>query len=757
MKAALATAAGESIAAVVSAEVVALVQSAVPMVVLSKAKIALVMLFTLCALAGAGAWVCRMPVMPQASERAAESPQSPTVPKPRRDKDTVVMVKGRVLLPDGKPAANATILRRQVNDELTGIKDTILTTTGADGRFEVEHRNATILIASAPGFAPDWSEREFRGGDLTLTLAERASVRGRLISLEGNPIAGARVKILAVNVPSGGNLNAVVDAFRLNPEWTWTAMPKTLSHPIPGSSAETKTGADGRFEVDGFGKNRVLELRIEADGIVSDRMQVLLSDKFDPKSVLPRPRERSYSMSANLRPTVYGPRFTHAVRPCQIITGVVADEATGKPIPGIKVAGTASSLRMYYANAAWQDAVESVTDRDGRYRLIGLPKAKQRYLQVQPGEAPYLDRLIDVKDDVPTFTPVRVDIKLRKAVAVEGKLVDKATGKGVRGEASFLLLENAAVARFLVDNPLYSHEHYVRPGGMHAWSDAEGRFKLRVPPVPLVILARAGTMLDPESPYASLRVAEADRKYLRKPSTEEGMLKVGPRHDKEEYFNTHMLISPLRWENGYALVHPKKTDETVKVVISFDPGRTIRGKMVDPDGRPLAGVQAAGVYAAGEHDPTTFRTDAFTVYALDPNRPRTVYFRHAAKNLVAAITLRGDEKVAPVVKMQPGAAVVGRVLDAAGKPLAGMEVSIQLSESEPDGLIRQELLGGGRRPLTTTDADGRFRLEGLFPGLEFQVYAGHPGHRSMAASFGSATLKSGEVRDLGERREQTER
>lgn len=322
--------------------------------------------------------------------------------------------------------------------------------------------------------------------------------------------------------------------------------------------------------------------------------------------------------------------------------------------------------------------------------------------------------------------------------------------------AIYLPLKSDALTRFLADHPAYNPEHSAPRSGVRirGRSDAEGRFKLCVPPVPGVILAGSDPLRAPTARYAALHVAEADRKYLRKPSKDEkGMPK--PRRSKsalkEEFFDTHLQIIPVHWFNGYALIQPTKKDDTVTATIRFDPGRTLHGKIVGPDGRPLPGVQAVGVQATDEHGPTTFHTDAYTIYALDPSRARTVYFLHKTKNLVGTLTLKGDEKEAPVVKMQPAASVVGRVLDAKGKPLAGMEISIQLTDAVPDSLIRQTLYRGVAN-FTTTGADGRFRLEGMFPGLEVTVFAQHPGHRSVDVDFEPVTLKVGEVRDLGDSR-----
>jgi hypothetical protein len=212
-------------------------------------------------------------------------------------------------------------------------------------------------------------------------------------------------------------------------------------------------------------------------------------------------------------------------------------------------------------------------------------------------------------------------------------------------------------------------------------------------------------------------------------------------------FATAGVIWPLHWENGYALIAPTQPG-VVRVEIELDPGSSMSGRIVDPDGKPLAGAKAVGL-GGQEFQPTTFPTDAFTAYALDHSRPRTMYFVHADRKLVGSVTVRGDEKEPPVAKLRPWSEVIGRVLDHDGKPVGKAQVWFQMAQSDKDESIRSKLYG--HRHTTTTDADGRFRLPGMFPDYEFSVHVNKPGYRTLL-SFGAATLKSGEVKDLGERR-----
>jgi hypothetical protein len=69
--------------------------------------------------------------------------------------------------------------------------------------------------------------------------------------------------------------------------------------------------------------------------------------------------------------TIYGAMFEHVAGPTRPIEGVVRDRDTGKPLAGVMVRGEPSlsdSINVY---------VQSITDAQGRYRLVGLPRGKE--------------------------------------------------------------------------------------------------------------------------------------------------------------------------------------------------------------------------------------------------------------------------------------------------------------------------------------------------------------------------------------------
>jgi hypothetical protein len=112
-------------------------------------------------------------------------------------------------------------------------------------------------------------------------------------------------------------------------------------------------------------------------------------------------------------------------------------------------------------------------------------------------------------------------------------------------------------------------------------------------------------------------------------------------------------------------------------------------------------------------------------------------FLHEGKKLVGRITVHSTDRDS-VVKMVPWATITGRVLTPEGKPAARAEVSFQLIDRIADGMVRQKLYRDKPRSALRTDGEGRFRLEGMFPGLELQVFARTPGLSFSRSSPGRA-------------------
>src|SRR5262249_32867506 len=104
-------------------------------------------------------------------------------------------------------------------------------------------------------------------------------------------------------------------------------------------------------------------------------------------------------------------------------------------------------------------------------------------------------------------------------------------------------------------------------------------------------------------------------------------------------------------------------------------------------------------------------------------------FHHKGKNLGFLLKELPEEKAGLlVVKLQPCGSASGRFVDQDGKPVAGSRVALH---------------GAGD---VTTDKDGRFRAEGLIPGMKYDLF--HPiALCAIASPFGVRNL--GKIEDGG--------
>lgn len=209
---------------------------------------------------------------------------------------------------------------------------------------------------------------------------------------------------------------------------------------------------------------------------------------------------------------------------------------------------------------------------------------------------------------------------------------------------------------------------------------------------------------------------------------------------------------------------PAAVDGVIRVDFELAPGRTARGRVLDPGGRPLAGAYVAAV--ASEDGPEGQRTDwisgrtdfagRFELGGLTPELPHCllasaegfdtkVYDFPAGERTEAEIDL-GD------VRLAPPAVLAGTVEDETGQPVAGVEVVLKGTNRDRDRLRGELALPPAadwyvESRQATSDARGRFWF-GALPAGDFRLRArarGQPESPSVALALAEGELREGFV------------
>ena len=641
---------------------------------------------------------------PDASARKAKPAEEKGIaakPKPAdslKEAADAVVVSGRVLDPDGKPVAGAK-LSLWTNAVKQRADMPVLATTGNDGRFRFTVPKADLerdakVVARAKDHGPDWIEltKLNKGGEATLRLAkDDVPINGRVLDLEGQPVAGVTIEVGRLEQ---SELKSWIDTAKKGGSGHYD---RDLASEALDGPTTVKTGKDGRFRLTGFGRERVVFLRVRGEGI--EHCVFWVVTRLEPLTGL---RAGPYG--------TYSARFDHIALPSKPIIGTVRDKATGKPLAGITVVSS-------YYNNRW-----AKTDEKGQYRIVGA--AKHDKYSVSAGSAPYLNcTRMDIAD-TPGLEPLRVDFDLDRGVAIKGRLTDKATGKPVRGYLSYIpLADNPNIKNFSELGKL----QIIASDEAHA--KADGLFTVTAIPGPGVLTARA----DDEDRFLA---AEVEGIKLA-----QGIILDG----------CHAVIP----------VNPSEKDpKSLHYDIALVPGRTVAGTVVGPDDRPLGGARAAGLGATPKFfDPSEGKlaTASFTVSGLNPKKSRSVLFIHPEKKLAKMRKVRPDEPGPLTMRLEPTGVLVGRIVDAAGKPLAGLKVSTQLSFKPEDYKdLPADLRYNGRlwnqliNKEAMTDKDGKFRLEGLVPGLKYFLNVKNATEFLTGYTREDLSVESGKTKDLGD-------
>jgi hypothetical protein len=626
---------------------------------------------------------------------------------------------GRVIDPDGAPVAGARLYLRgeyQRGQEYSRQELAPAATTGPDGRFRFMAAKATIgdkgtITALATNYGAGWTEvsAHAQTQDLTLRLVkDDVPITGQIVDLEGKPVAGAILRLVQINAAPGDDLGPWIEAVkarkgldvRLPYPYQMLEL-RYLPRITTAVAGKATTDAAGRFRLTGIGRNRLARVQLDGPTIVSQYLRILTR---------PGPTmEATWGGDGQFLPrsiwSYYGANFRHAAAPTKPIVGVVRDKDTKEPVAGV----TIRSLNGLGSGTN----VQTMTDARGRYRLTGMPKGTDNQIvALPPRDLPY----IAVRSAVPDSSgldPVTINLDLKRGIWVEGKITDKATGKGVSARVEYFALST---------NPnLGAYPGFEAANLDRDAASADGSYRVIGLPGPGLVAARCDA-------GRYLRATERDDEF-GKEGSEDGDLDTLP-----------LSLMPMQY-GAVASIDPAKDVHSVKRDLTLDPGWTFTGTVLGPDGRPLSGARGLLLTNGGwltRWDREPRKTAAFTVRPFNPRRPCEIIFRHLERGLVGVVRPPERDGGTVTVRMAPGAVVTGRLIDADGRPRAGVELRLRFRSTE--NALWQPFSPDGVK----TDRDGRFRIGALIPGFRYQL-SDQQGELVMGQS-----LRSGQTKNLGD-------
>src|SRR5262249_31784113 len=129
-------------------------------------------------------------------------------------------IRGRVVDPEGKPVKEAHLHWPRYNKDLTNPEDKLqmreLGRSDEEGRFRItlprgEDLDDSLrnLVVTAAGYGLSWVDlpKARSSAELTVHLHKDLTIRGRIVSMEGRPLAGVKVRVGFLEEMPNGRLD----------------------------------------------------------------------------------------------------------------------------------------------------------------------------------------------------------------------------------------------------------------------------------------------------------------------------------------------------------------------------------------------------------------------------------------------------------------------------------------------------------------------------------------------------------------------
>ncbi len=230
------------------------------------------------------------------------------------------------------------------------------------------------VVASKDGMGVGWCKVKELNDRKKIWIRNTVPVHGRVIDLEGQPVRGAEVHVLAIQ--------GKAESYSYLAQPTWTGLTRNI-----------KTDDNGRFTIVGLPTNTIdIRLYVQSSSIATKIFRI---DQIDSEKLV-----------------------EVIVEPTKPITGTIVDVESGQPIAGAVVYGEDERMLR---------TVRALTNERGEYKLLGLPKSKKYALTVHAlHPSKYVVRYSDVVD-TPGLASLVYNMTMRRGVPVHVRVIDKRT------------------------------------------------------------------------------------------------------------------------------------------------------------------------------------------------------------------------------------------------------------------------------------------------------------------------------------------
>ncbi len=620
-----------------------------------------------------------------------------------------VTFSGRVVDSQGQPitGAKVTLYDEDYSEEIYSfeIANVIEATSNSNGEFSISWKTEGDdylygwIVVEKEGLALDctvWDMSEDK--ECEFKLEQRKELAGVVVDEKGEPVVEAQVSVLILTVGDekdshGEHLHAL----------SVNVAPKILN---------TTTDAKGKFTFTNIPADAKVDFLVQKAGRAT--ISTFNTDTYRQEGLNFSPGQE------NIRITLL---------PESRIEGIVVDKAADKPVPGIKLTMRQGQNRQVYG----QDVITS--KEDGTFCISGLSAGSYNLMYASPRDslAEWVARPVNVTLETGQ-TEKDVKIELGKGGLLEVLVTDAQTAKPLKEASIYFRHQSSSLSFSGRSNDKGIGQIRVLPGvytsanvykqdysslyrqetiTIEEGSTKRLEWQLSLQPKVVGIVR---DLDDKPVKAAKLSILPGGNRNME--SNADGSFEVSwnpERFGGEERENPLLVCRDIEGNLANVVII---SDGIKNVDVKLQPGITVIGKVVDPNGRGIEDAQIRMMLRQTMWASTFTERDSIKTEAEGNFEARAIPAEYGYNINVSADGYGGEEKdihaddavnnridIGTLTLPVANLAVSGVVVDIEGNPLVNARIrSYNFEGGQPDNLTTQ------------TDSQGQFTLDGVCKG-----------------------------------------